>query len=221
MSWADVEEEQAKAKAGGLFLKLVDDGDTAVVVFRGEPAVRRTHWTGEKTLDCEGDSCSWCADDLRQRVSIQVNVARQIEEGWIAQIWEASKSAFSGVTEIREKFALEKWSFEITRHGAKGDPKTRYSILPDHEVTTEEKGTFSDMELHLLGPEARGVKASDGRLPDDLVDGLIALATKAGVPGMALSELCVEKFDEKALGKLTADQAADLTDHLTRVASQQ
>ena len=37
---------------------------------------------------------------------------------------------FKDLVRVREKYGLEKWAFEIQRHGAAKDPKTTYSILP-------------------------------------------------------------------------------------------
>jgi hypothetical protein len=45
---------------------------------------------------------------------------------------------------------LEKWYFEIERHGQAGDSKTRYSILPDQRIDAEGQALIDAANVHDL-----------------------------------------------------------------------
>ena len=44
------------ASAGGIFVRLANDGDTVVGAFCGEPDSREVHWTGDMYADCSGSN---------------------------------------------------------------------------------------------------------------------------------------------------------------------
>src|SRR5690606_40975467 len=54
------------------------------------------------------------------------------------KVLEQGVMFFKDLVRVREKYGLEKWAFEIQRHGAAKDPKTTYSILPEHQLRSEE-----------------------------------------------------------------------------------
>jgi hypothetical protein len=57
---------------------------------------------------------------------------------------------FKDLVRVRDKYGLDKWAFEIQRHGAAKDPKTTYSILPEHQLTPEQQGAYQALAQHDL-----------------------------------------------------------------------
>ena len=83
---------------------------------------------------------------------------------------------FKDVLKVRDKYGLDRWCFEIERHGAAGDPKTSYSILPEEKLTDELRGAIAGTELHDLEQLANGGSAgtatprSNGSTPSGPID---------------------------------------------------
>jgi hypothetical protein len=65
------------------------------------------------------------------------------------------------VLKVRDKYGLDKWLFEIERHGEAGDPKTTYSILPEEKLDDELRGQIADAELHDLAALSSGDANAD------------------------------------------------------------
>lgn len=66
------------------------------------------------------------------------------------KVLEQGVMFFKDLVRVREKYGLEKWAFEIQRHGAAKDPKTTYSILPEHQLSGEQQKAFHALPQHDL-----------------------------------------------------------------------
>ncbi len=117
------------ANQGGLFVRLQSNGDKVVGAFCDEPYAREVHWL-DKYEDCQGEGCPPAEDSMK------------VIEGGVR--W------FNDVAKVREKYGLDKWLFEIERHGESGDSKTKYSILPEEKIDDATKAKIDGAELNNL-----------------------------------------------------------------------
>lgn len=73
---------------------------------------------------------------------------------------------FKDLRRVRNNYGLDKWAFEVQRHGEAKDPKTTYSILPEQRLTPEQWRAYQALEQHdlqrLVGAPARAVRADKG-----------------------------------------------------------
>jgi hypothetical protein len=131
------------ASASSLFVRLQNDGDKVVGVFCGEPYAREVYWTGETYADAppEGGGA---------RPSLRVSLNFFVPAEGAMKIIEGGTAWFRDVLEVRGKYGLDKWSFEVKRRGKKGDPKTKYSILPDAPVDEGIRARIGAAPLHDL-----------------------------------------------------------------------
>lgn len=136
--------------SGGMFVKLANDGDKVVGVFLGDPLPREVHWTGERYEECPGadKSCSHCADSKRPSLRVAMNFYVPAEKA--VKVIEGGTTWFKDLLKCRDKYGLDRWLFEVERHGASGDPKTTYTILPDERLTDEQRGQLGSLQLHDL-----------------------------------------------------------------------
>lgn len=147
------------AESDGLFVRLTDDGDKVVGVFVGEPYAREVHWSGERYVSCLGDGCSFCEAGKKPSLRVAINFyvpgqrSLKVIEGGI--VW------FKDLVKVREKYGLNKWSFEIERHGEAGNPKTTYTILPEEKLTDEVTAEINKLELHDLAKVTSGDTSGD------------------------------------------------------------
>jgi hypothetical protein len=146
-SWEQAEELAEKhASQGGIFVRLANDGDKVVGAFCGEPFAREVVWTGERyeTYDAADPAHADKRPSLRVMLNFWVPAesAMKVIEG--GTIW------FKDVLKIRDKYGLDKWLFEIERHGEAGSPKTTYSLLPEENLTDDVKAKIAALELHDL-----------------------------------------------------------------------
>lgn len=166
------------ANSGGIFIRLSNNGDKVVGCFYGEPLAREVHWTGEKYEECTGDGCKHCTGGKRPSLRVMLNFFVLAENEM--KIIEGGTTWFKDVIKVRDKYGLEKWSFEIERHGESGDPKTSYSILPEEKIDDELRAKLAAAEVHNLagiGSGENNDKASaksngghiDPRVAGDLV----------------------------------------------------
>jgi hypothetical protein len=140
------------AAAGGIFVRLQNDGDKVVGVFCGEPYAKEVYWDGQKYSDTRPEGS---AAKASLRVSLNIFVPA---EGAM-KIIEGGTAWFKDVLAVKDKYSLEKFSFEVTRRGKKGDPKTKYTILPDAPVDDAMRARIGAAGLHDLGSIGSG---SDG-----------------------------------------------------------
>jgi hypothetical protein len=134
MGWDDVEKLSDEQETGGQYLKLAGDGDSAVVVFVGEPYARQRVWS-----DTDGRYVTYepgVHDPSKKKLSMAMNVYVLKANG--------------NLRKVRAKYGLDKWSFEIQRSGAKGDMQTKYSILPEEQIDAELRQTINSAQLYDL-----------------------------------------------------------------------
>jgi hypothetical protein len=132
------------ASQGGIFVRLANDGDKVVGAFCGEPFAREVVWTGDRyeTYDA--------AVHTDKRPSLRVSLNFYVPAENAMKVIEGGTVWFKDVLKIRDKYGVDKWLFEIERHGEAGNPKTTYSLLPEEKVTDELKAKIAACELHDL-----------------------------------------------------------------------
>jgi hypothetical protein len=83
------------------------------------------------------------------------------------KILDGGINLFSDVIKCREKYGLDKMLFEIQRHGAAGDPKTTYSVLPEGPIGEQLAQEVARHRLHdlyaTLSTEGEREAANDNR----------------------------------------------------------
>ena len=178
----------------GLFVRLAGDRDKVVGAFAGDPYARETHWTGERYEVCTGDGCSICSEGKRPNLRVSMNFYVPAERD--LKIIEGGVTWFKDLLKARDKYGLDKWLFEIERHGAAGDPKTSYTILPEEKLTSEQIKEIDTLRLHDLpkvvsggsdnfdsydkgGNSSGGAETIDARSASQLVGRLKALPREA------------------------------------------
>jgi len=145
------------ASNGGLFVRLANDGDKVVGAFLGDPYAREVHWDGERYVECAGKgACDPCANAVKASLRTSMNFYVLSERA--LKIVEGGVGWFKDLVKCREKYGLGKYAFEIERHGASGDTKTHYTILPDEKLSDDQVRALGKLELHDL----RAVFANDG-----------------------------------------------------------
>lgn len=141
--WQQTEEMAKKHEAsGGNWLKLQNDGDKAVVVFLGEPYPREVCFVDGKYVLFD-DKLK--AQGLKPSLRVALNVA--LYDTKEVKVLEQGVTFFKDLVRVRDKYGLQKWAFEIQRHGAAKDPKTTYSILPEHQLTPDEQRELQALKL--------------------------------------------------------------------------
>jgi hypothetical protein len=156
-------------KRGGMFVKLENDGDKVVGVFIGDPHTQDTHWTGSGTEICTGEGCKKCAAGERASFKAKMNFYTLSEtlgggktvEVKKMQIMNLSLNTFKDVLKVRDKYGLDKRAFEVERKGKKGDTKTSYTVLPDMELSAEQRGEIASAKLHDLTKDGAEEDAGD------------------------------------------------------------
>ena len=144
--WQQTEEMAKKHDQGGsLWLKLAGDGDKAVVVFLGEPHPREVCFVDGKYVEFD-DKAKQAG--LKPSLRVALNVA--LYDSKEVKVLEQGVMFFKDLVRVREKYGIEKWAFEIQRHGAAKDPKTTYSILPEHQLSVEQQKAFQALPQHDL-----------------------------------------------------------------------
>jgi hypothetical protein len=155
--WQQTEEMAKKHDQGGsLWLKLAGDGDKAVVVFLGEPHPREVAFVDGKYVEVDE---KMKAAGTKASLRVALNVA--LYDSKEVKVLEQGVMFFKDLVRVREKYGLEKWAFEIQRHGAAKDPKTTYSILPEHQLSVEQQKAFQALPQHDLAKLYSG--EADGR----------------------------------------------------------
>jgi len=130
------------SEGGGPWLRLANDGDKAVGVFLGEPFPREVHFV-ERYVTCTGASCPHCGDGKRPSLRVAINFLTSKE----LRVFEMGTVTFKDLLKVRDKYGLDKWSFEVERHGESGDPKTTYSILPEERLSEKQLADLKKLEL--------------------------------------------------------------------------
>lgn len=147
--WDIAETFARKAEGGGqggsMFIRLKGDGDRVRVAFLGEPYTRNV------TFD-EGKFVAWeeglRAKGLKPSARFAFNVWDL--ESKTVKVMELGKDFFTKVLEAKNKYGLDTAAFEVVRKGKPGDMKTTYSVLFDHNLTTEEQAAINGATPHDL-----------------------------------------------------------------------
>ena len=134
------------ASQGGIFVRLVNDGDKIVGAFCGEPFAREVVWTGERYETY--DTANTAHADKRPSLRVMLNFFVFAENAM--KVIEGGTTWFKDVLKIRDKYGLDKWLFEIERHGEAGSPKTTYSLLPEEKLTDELRAKMAATQAHDL-----------------------------------------------------------------------
>jgi len=210
-NWQRTEEMAKKHDQGSsTWLKLGNDGDKAVIVFLGEPHAREVCFVDGKYQQFD-DKLK--AQGLKPSLRVALNVA--VYDTKEMKVLEQGVTFFKDLVRVREKYGLEKWAFEIQRHGAAQDPKTTYSIIPEHQLTPEQLKEFQALKLQdlekLYSGEAAGSGDSLGsydRKDDGTVDASTAQALAAQLktmPREAVDRFC-KKFNVSRIKDLPSAQ---------------
>ena len=148
------------------------------------------HWTGERYDECAGDGCEHCSkgDGPKLRVAFNFYVPGDSEP----KVFDGSKTWYMDVLKVRDKYGLDKWLFEIERHGEAGDPKTTYTILPEERLSDAQHEEIAALRLHDLPKvlsgdrdsfdsydKDKGGRTIDGRTASELMPRLKALPRSA------------------------------------------
>lgn len=208
--WQQTEEMAKKHDLGSsTWLKLAGDGDKAVVVFLGEPFPREVCFVDGKYVPFD-DKLK--AQGLKPSLRVALNVA--LYDTKEVKVLEQGVTFFKDLVRVREKYTLEKWAFEVQRHGAAKDPKTSYSILPEHQLSPEQQREFQGLKLHDLeklysgdGEEQSSLGSYD-RKDEGVVDAGTAQAITAQLktmPREAADRFC-KKFSITRIRDLPAAQ---------------
>ena len=204
--WKQTEEMAKQHEAGASsWLKLQNDGDRAVVVFLGEPYPREVCFVEGKYVAFD-DTLK--AQGLKPTLRIALNVA--LLDTKEMKVLEQGVTFFKDLVRVRDKYTLEKWAFEVQRHGAAKDPKTTYSILPEKQLNPDELREFAALQLLDLqklyesGPADEPAAPQDGPIDPGLAQGL-GTALKA-LPREAVDRFC-QKFSVQRIKDLRASQS--------------
>ena len=209
--WQQTEEMAKKHDQGGsLWLKLAGDGDKAVVVFLGEPHPREVAFVDGKYVEVDE---KMKAAGTKASLRVALNVA--LFDSKEVKVLEQGVMFFKDLVRVREKYGLEKWAFEIQRHGAAKDPKTTYSILPEHQLSVEQQKAFQALPQHDLAKLYSGEANDKGTSLDSFdkraeskADGPVAPNVAQGLV-TALKALPREATD-KFLAKFGVQRIKDL-----------
>jgi hypothetical protein len=158
---------------GGLFLRLASDGDRVVGVFCGAPLVREVVWTGERYETFDPDNPAHRGEGKRTTTRVAVNFW-QLPEGTM-KVLEGSLAWFKDVLQVKNKYGLDRWIFEVHRHGATGDPKTRFTVLPESQLDDAQRAHLARAPLHDLDAVTRPRRPSAPAAPRP--------ALRPGAPG--------------------------------------
>jgi len=141
--WESAEELAKKHTGGGKFLRLENDGDSAVVAFLGEPYATEVVWN-EKEGRYDDAPPGAAKASLRVRINCYNKELKKV------QVYEGGSTWFKTLVAVRNKYGLDRY-YEMKRSGAKKDPKTTYSIMPEDDKLSEaDKKDLAGLELHDL-----------------------------------------------------------------------
>jgi hypothetical protein len=158
-AWNKAKELAEKhAAAGGIFVRLQNDGDKVVGAFCGEPFAKEVYWDGQKYSDMPPEGAP-------AKASLRVSLNFYVPADGTMKIIEGGTAWFKDVLEVKDKYGLEKWTFEVKRRGKKGDPKTKYSILPDAQIDDAMRARFAAVGLHDLASVGGGAEGEDNPAP--------------------------------------------------------
>jgi hypothetical protein len=197
------------AQTGGIFVRLANNGDKVTGVFCGEPFAREVVWTGERYEAFDPKNPDHQIDGKRPSLRVAINFFVIAESAM--KVIEGGSQWFKDVLKLRDKYGLGAWSFEIERRGEAGDPKTRYSMLPEEKVGDELRKKIAAAALYDLPNVAGGDGAGDAATPapkDGPIDTPTATALVARLKALpratvdgVLGELGVQRVREMTMAQ--------------------
>lgn len=195
-AWAETQEKaERQSEKGGIFVRLKDNGNKVVGAFCGDPFAKEVVWTGQRYEEFDPANPA----HKGERVSLKVSLNFFVPTEGKMKVIEGSAAFFKSIVKVKEKYGLDNWLFEIERQGDAGDPKTKYSILPEEKINTDLRAQMNKAELHDL--------ASIGAGSDDDAESSKPKATSAGPISEQDAQAIVERL--KLLPK--SDVSAFLT----------
>lgn len=156
------------ASQGSIFVRLQNDGDAVVGVFCGEPYAREVYWDGEKYVEATADGPPPGA--TAKTPSLRVALNFYVPSEGVMKIVEGGTQWFRDLVNVREKYGLDKWLFEIKRHGKPKDPKTKYTILPEEKIDDALRATLARVATHDLAQMSAPSEDSDAAGGPRVVD---------------------------------------------------
>jgi hypothetical protein len=156
------------ASQGSIFVRLQNDGDAVVGVFCGEPYAREVYWDGEKYVEATADGPPPGA--TAKTPSLRVALNFYVPAEGTMKIVEGGTQWFRDLVNVREKYGLDKWLFEIKRHGKPKDPKTKYTILPEEKIDDALRAKLSQVPPHDLAQMSAPSEDGDANEGPKLVD---------------------------------------------------
>lgn len=201
--------------SGGLWLKLANDKDQAVVVFLGEPHGREVCFIDNRTVPFD-EKLRAAGHKPSFRVSLNVANLETKE----VKVLELGVSFFKDLVRVRDKYGLGSWAFEVTRAGAAKDPRTQYTLLPDKQLTPEQQREFAALPLHdltaLHNPRTPAETTAVSTVLIDTARAAAMSATPKSLPREAVDRFC-QKFSVQRVRELPAalaDRATTFIDAL-------
>ena len=156
------------ASSGGVFVRLANDGERVVGAFCGEPHPREVVWADDHYEDFDPK----LHDGKRPTLRVAINFFVPAENAM--KVYEGGTVWFKDVLKLRAKYGLDKWLFEIQRHGEAGNPKTKYSILPEEKIDEAMHARIEAAALHDLAEIVGGSDArDDGPISSEDADELV------------------------------------------------
>ncbi len=147
--WQAPAERSARGDGKGTWLKLANDGDVAVVVFLGDPFGREVVFDNGRQVPF-GREHAQQGLEPKMRYAINVGVLATTIAGIKtpeAKVLEMSGALYRDVYALRTKYGVADWAFEIQRIGKPKDPKTIYRVLPERQLTADEKRWMAGASL--------------------------------------------------------------------------
>lgn len=178
-AWEEAKKKAEAASSGGKFIRLQKDEEKVILHFRGDPFSREMVF-----LEKENKTVPFAEEHRKQglRPSLKISLdVIDVEKG-SAHIVEMNAQTFKDLCKVREKYGFEKKCFEFQRHGAKGDSKTKYSIMPERDLNAEEVARFAAIPLFNLEREVTGAGGDESGSLDDYKPGSDKAATPATGP---------------------------------------
>jgi hypothetical protein len=196
------------ASNANVFLRLANDGDKVTGVFCGEPYPREVIWVGDRYETYDPKNPAHEGDSKRPSLRVALNFF-VLPEG-VMKVFEGSGQWFKDVMKVREKYGLEKWSFEIERHGESRDTKTKYTILPEERVDDQLRARIARTPLHDLeamvldGEGSSGEPAPSSASADESIHQGVASDLIQRMKALPLSDVT------SLLGELGVQRVRDL-----------
>ena len=149
-AWDSVAEKVGDASAGKpQWLRLTENGDTATVVFRGEPHAIEVVFANGRYVRCDAAmKAGLKAEGKKPNVRVGFNIVDMATSD--VKVFEVAGYFFTNLLQFRAKHPFDQWSFRIKRKGGAGDTKTFYAIEPDRLLTAEEQTEFDALPLFNL-----------------------------------------------------------------------